>query len=131
MEKTITSIIFILFFQISFSQTENIKKDTLNSKDSNVFFKKFESNIFSADKKLVIKPLNVQQNKNLISVYNPTTGLNDNYVFSKDTITIEKSILINELNFRGQKMDSFNPSGLNNVGWALFAGFYNLLFEKK
>jgi hypothetical protein len=81
--------------------------------------KSFNSNSISLDFKN-IKPSS-------FSIYNNFTGLNDSYILSNNKLTYSQSnISIN----KAMKIDSFNPSGTQNIGFALVAGVFNLLTYK-
>lgn len=65
------------------------------------------------------------------TIYNPTTGLTDNYSLYNDEYKMSNSKSIPTNEWRGSsKVDSFNPTGASDVGGALFVGFFNLLFQK-
>lgn len=68
--------------------------------------------------------------KYFLSVYNPTTQLNDNYVKVSNAYHITNYKSFTSYNFNGMKKDSFNPNGVSDMGSALGIGFLNLLFEK-
>lgn len=130
MKNSLIITAFCLFCQISICQTNNIESENLKAKLNLSYIKKTNLPVFFVDKNLILVELKLRQNPNYFSVYNPNTRLNDIYTFKKDTVVMHKSILINDINFCGQKRDSFNPSGANNMGWAVFVGVYNLIFEK-
>jgi hypothetical protein len=67
---------------------------------------------------------------NYYSIFNYSTGLNDTYVSSNNTLIYSKSSLTILNTTRGMKIDSFNPSGTKNIGFALVGGIFNL-FSKK
>lgn len=119
MKKLVLIILFFTYF-CSFGQTQS---DTLVKKVytfSNI--KSFDSYSISFNFK------NIKANN--YSIYNNSTGLNDIYVISNNTLTYSQSSL-NILNTtRGMKIDSFNPIGTKNISFALVGGIFNL-FSKK
>ncbi|WP_284652663.1 hypothetical protein [Flavobacterium terrisoli] len=68
--------------------------------------------------------------KYFLSVYNPMTQMNDNYVKVNNQYyqTNNKSFPI--YNFNGMKTDSLNPNGVSDFGSAIASGILNLFFEK-
>lgn len=67
-----------------------------------------------------------------LNVYNPTSGLNDNFYLKNQEAKYSKSLYFpeNRMNFSGTKIDSFNPYGTNNIGAAVALGVLDLLFNK-
>lgn len=65
------------------------------------------------------------------SVYNPTTAMNDTYVRTGNSAHYNHSQPVLENNFRGMKIDSFNPNGANDLGSAIATGVFNTIFGKK
>lgn len=63
--------------------------------------------------------------KYLLTIYNPTTQLNDNYTL----VSHKYYNTFPSYNFNGIKKDSFNPNGVSDFGNALGFGLLNLLFE--
>ncbi len=64
-----------------------------------------------------------------LSVYNPTTQLNDQYIRLNNSYIISNTKSFSYSNINGMKMDSFNPNGVSDFGSAIASGFLNLLFE--
>jgi hypothetical protein len=67
---------------------------------------------------------------NSFSIYNKASGTNDLYIINTDSMKYNKSILINENNFRNNKIDSFNPMGASNLQSGVLLGVFNLLLKK-
>jgi hypothetical protein len=67
-----------------------------------------------------------------LNVYNPSSGLNDNFYIKNNEAKYSKSFYIpeNRMNFSGAKIDSFNPYGTNNIGAAVALGVIDLLLNK-
>lgn len=63
------------------------------------------------------------------SRYNPTTTFNDNYLLLSNNYVAQKSNVIFENNFRGHKIDSFNPHGATSIPSALLMGVMSTLFK--
>jgi len=64
-----------------------------------------------------------------LSVYNPTTRLNDQYIRLNNGYFLSNNKSFSYYNFNGMKMDSFNPNGVSDFGSAIASGLLNLLFE--
>lgn len=74
----------------------------------------------------------IQPKSNLaISSFNKTTQLNDVYVLNNVSTVYLKSNLILENQYRGFKIDSFNPYGVGDVRYAMVLGVVNSLLNKK
>jgi len=64
-----------------------------------------------------------------LSLYNPTTQLNDQYVKVSNGYFLSNTKSFPSYNFKGMKKDSFNPYGVSDFGSAIASGLLNLLFE--
>lgn len=64
-----------------------------------------------------------------LSLYNPTTQLNDQYVKINNGYFLSNTKSFPSYNFNGMKKDSFNPYGVSDFGSAIASGLLNLLFE--
>jgi hypothetical protein len=64
-----------------------------------------------------------------LSVYNPTTQLNDHYIKVSSAYFLSNTKAFPYYNFNGVKMDSFNPNGVSDFGSAIASGLLNFLFE--
>jgi hypothetical protein len=64
-----------------------------------------------------------------LSVYNPTTQLNDQYIKVSNGYYLSNNKAFPYYNFNGMKMDSFNPNGVSDFGSAIASGLLNFLFE--
>lgn len=74
----------------------------------------------------------IQPKSNLeISSFNKTTGLNDVYFRKNDRLTYVKSNSVVENQYRGFKIDSFNPYGVGEVRYAFVLGVLNSFLNKK
>lgn len=122
MKKTIL-IVIISINSIAFSQSKidtlcyNFKSDFLNKKiDLKFDLPKFSSSF-------LIKK------ETFFTIYNGVTQQNDNYIFEKGGLKYNYSNVIIENNFRGHKIDSFNPNGSSNITSGIISGFFNLLLK--
>lgn len=73
---------------------------------------------------------NSYADKYLLSVYNPMTQMNDNYVNVSNKYYMTNTKSFSLYNFDGTKIDSFNPNGASDFGSAIASGILNLFFEK-
>jgi hypothetical protein len=106
---------------VLYSQT-----DTINNKN-------FKFPLLLKTKKDSIKPfrytLSVKDNKDIFSVYNQSTKLNDVFIIKKDTTTLVKSINNFNNNYRNPKIDSFNPYGASDAKSGLIIGAIGGIFR--
>ena len=65
---------------------------------------------------------------NSFYAYNKATGLNDTFSEYRNHYTYSRSTLVFSNQFRGIKVDSFNPYGVDNPGTAIVTGILQLLF---
>lgn len=68
--------------------------------------------------------------KYFLTVYNPTTQMNDHYVNVSNQYYLSNYKSFPIYNFDGTKIDSFNPNGVSDLGSAIASGILNLFFEK-
>ncbi len=78
---------------------------------------------------LDFKHINFSENSLLFSSYNETTKLNDIYLLNNDSFIYSKSSLILENNFRGHKIDSYNPHGTSCITSSLILGLVNSILK--
>lgn len=65
-----------------------------------------------------------------LSIYNPTTTLNDSYMLvGKDYVFNSSSVVLENVT-RRNKIDSFNPYGASNVKTAVGLGLVNSFLKK-
>ena len=116
--KKLILLFVVLTCAISFGQKQSNNIFQIKKTYSFSNLKYFGSYSISLDFKN-IKPNN-------FSIYNSFTGLNDTYTISQNTLIYSQSTL-NSLNItREMKIDSFNPYGTKNIGFALVGGIFNL-----
>ncbi len=68
--------------------------------------------------------------KYFLSIYNPTTQMNDHYVNVSNQYYLSNYKSFPIYNFDGTKIDSFNPNGVSDFGSAIASGILNLFFGK-
>ena len=119
--KNLLLLLFVLNFSLVFCQNK-IKSFKFLPTLSNV---NFSNNSYLLNFNYN-KPSSLYQ----LSIYNPTTNLNDNYylVGGKYFMSNTKSFFF--FGPDGQKIDSFNPSGTNDFKSALLMGIINKIIEK-
>lgn len=112
--------IIILFSFIGFSQTNNLTQlPNLNSISINSAF--------------TLQPVQLNTSKKTFSShsfssFNNTTGVKFNYLRRDENYLL--SSFNSNLNLFGRnKVDSFNPNGVSNIGSALIMGTLNLFFN--
>lgn len=95
----------------------------------------FAANTSNISLKDISLSLNLSDNKSYadkywLTIYNPTTQMNDHYVTVVDQYYLSnyKSFPIN--NFDGTRIDSFNPNGVCDFGSGIVSGILNLFLEK-
>lgn len=69
-------------------------------------------------------------NANQLSLYNPTTNLNDNYYLVGEKYFMSNTKSFSFIGPDGQRIDSFNPSGTNDLRSALIVGAIHSLLDK-
>lgn len=121
------SILFLFFLtSVLYSQT-----DTLHKKDLKKFFILSQKN--DTIKKFSLKFDFKDNSKELLSVYNQNTKLNDVFMIKKDTSNQVKSTINFNNNFRNPKIDSFNPYGASDAKSGLIigaiGGFFRSIFN--
>lgn len=120
MNKTFIIIIIISINSIAFSQT---KIDTLYDFKSKILLDKID---------LKLNPTKLTSFKNeesIFTIYNKLNQQNDNYLIEKNSLNYNNSSVLLENNFRGHKIDSFNPNGSPNITFAIISGFFNLILK--
>ena len=63
------------------------------------------------------------------SVYNATTGFNDSYTGYRNSFSYSRSTVVTNNQFRGVKIDSFNPYGATDFKSAVLIGVLNSIFR--
>lgn len=115
---------FVCFSQNTNSNVLPIFVASKNSFLSNISLKPFAFNINLLQKNYFAA------NKTL-SIYNPTTQINDNYTIISNSYYLSTTKTFSLTNsFNQVKTDSFNPSGATKFNDALLFGTMNLLFGK-
>lgn len=122
-------IFFGLIQTATFSQT--ISKSTAASNALSLSLPQF--NIASNGIGLKLGGFKLENPRSLL-IYNKSTGMNDIFspIYQEDQLwRYEKkaSIILLENEFRGNKIDSFNPYGAESLEQGLLAGVLNLLFQ--
>lgn len=117
------SILYLFFFtSVLYSQT-----DTLHKKDLKNFFLMSQKN--DTIKKISLKYDLKDSSKELFSVYNQNSKLNDLFIIKKDTANLVKSTINFKNNFRNPKIDSFNPYGASDAKSGLIIGAIGGVFR--
>lgn len=114
MKKLFLLVVLVSYF--GFSQVKNpITLPDLNTITIDTVFK--------------VKPLNFNK-KAVISFtsYNPNLNIQIDYLKTKRTYSIS-SLNQNTTTLGRNKTDTFNPSGVSNIGSALVIGVLNLIFQ--
>lgn len=121
--KTLFSFSFLLFSFVGFSQQPvslvlgkmnhsfSTNAATLNVKD-------ISFNLYLTD----IKNYSKQY---LLVVYNPMTQMNDHYVNVSNQYYVTNTKSFPIYNFDGSRIDSFNPSGVRDLGSGIVNGLIN------
>lgn len=73
---------------------------------------------------------NILSKSSIFSKYNPITEWNDYYSNTSKNYTNRKSIFIVENNFRGHKIDSYNPYGSATQNTAIILGVVGEFLKK-
>ncbi|WP_271855526.1 hypothetical protein [Patiriisocius marinus] len=68
------------------------------------------------------------KNIQTFSIYNDVTGLNDTFNSTESSYYYSKPTFIFTNQYRGIKVDSFNPHGSQDLGNAVVSGLFSLLF---
>ena len=119
--KNISILYLLLLASASYSQIDTIHK------------KKLKSFFIMSQNDVVIKKIDFKEPKELLSIYNPNTKLNDVFMIRKDTTNFVKSAINFNNNFRNPKIDSFNPYGTSDakVGLiiSIIGGVFGFIFN--
>jgi len=121
--KTLIFLSLLSFSTSIYAQS----KDSLLTKTN--LFKNFNFDINANNYTLDFKNINFSKNNLIFSSYNEATKLNDVYLLGNDSFIYSKSNLIFENNFRGNKIDSYNPYGTDNIGSALIFGLIGSILK--
>jgi hypothetical protein len=119
---------FLLFSFIGFAQNPvsfvlGKSNRPYSSNVSILSLRDFSFNISLSDRKSYA-------DKYFLTVYNPMTQMNDNYVKVSDRYYLSNYKSFPIYNFNGIKTDSLNPNGVTDFGSAIASGILNLFFEK-
>lgn len=95
----------------------------------------FSTNALSFSPRDVSFSLNLSDSKSYadkywLTVYNPMTQINDQYVNVGSQYYLCNTKSFTTFNFDGTRIDSFNPNGSSDLGSGIVSGLINLLFEK-
>lgn len=101
-------------------------KDSLNTKHNMLGSLNFKIKNYALD----FKDIDFTKKNLFFSSYNETTKLNDSYLISNKEFIYSKSNLLFENNFRGQKIDSYNPYGVSNLETGLILGVIGELLNE-
>ncbi len=124
----ITTFVILLFLSLSISAQSKdslsikhimFKFSDLTTDNNNNYYKNIQE----------IEKINFQKKEYQFNIYNEDTGLNDNYLISKNGFGFIYSNKILENNFNLYKIDSFNPYGSPDFGTAIFNGLLNSIFK--
>lgn len=125
--KKVYAIFCLFFFLVSWSQKPAVyvlgkSSRTLSFASSSIQLNPLSFQLSLQDKRFYLDYYT-------LSIYNPTTQLNDQYLKVSDTYFLSNNKAFPYYNFNGVKMDSFNPNGVSDFGSAIATGLLNLLFE--
>jgi hypothetical protein len=119
MKKTFITLM-LFSFAVLYSQTDTIQKKTF------IYPLLLKTNQNS------IKPfrytLKLNDSKDIFTVYNQSTKLNDVFIIKNDTTILVKSINNFNNNYRNLKIDSFNPYGASDAKSGLIIGAIGGIF---
>ncbi len=127
MIKILVTVSLLLNSYFFFGQNQSPTVSTIQVK--NDYFKLVLNDlpkpIWSFDSKLI------NTTNNQLSVYNSFSKNNDNYILQQGCYYSLSPKFLLENNWRGNKVDSFNPYGAPNIRSAIVLGFITVLFDKK
>ena len=118
-------IVLVLGFAFS-SNAQSIDSSQNTDKTIQNFNSVFDGFQYSLDLKNTVNA----KSKLAFSSYNKTTRLNDFSFIKNDSLVYVKSSVVLENNFRGGKVDSFNPYGVVDVKHAVVLGVVRSLLNK-
>lgn len=126
--KKIVCLSYMLFSFIGFSQNPvslvlGKSNRPFSSNVSVLSLKNFSFAVNLSDKRSYA-------DKYFLSVYNPMTQMNDNYVRVSEQYYQSNYKSFPIYNFNGMKTDSFNPNGVTDIESGILSGLINLFFEK-
>lgn len=124
MRKAIV-VCVLLIGSIGFAQKPTT---TIDSISKFRFYFIDNSSKFKADDISYLKNFNYST-KTTLSVYNPLTGFNQNYIKEKDSYSSTRSNMTKYNVWSNERKDSFNPSGSQNIGTTLVFGVLNSIFR--
>lgn len=126
---TMKKIKILLFSILLFFCTAIYAQSKNSLLTKNKLFKSFKFDFKTNNYTLNFKKIDFSKKNLLFSSYNEITKLNDTYSLNNNSFTYNKSSFMLENNFRGHKIDSFNPYGTSNVGSALIFGLINSILK--
>ncbi len=124
MKKFITFLLCTVAFSLSAQSLDSLQTTI---KPIQNFNSQFDGYQYASQFKNVINP----KGKVALSSYNKTTGLNDVYFPQNDSLVYVKSNLVLENEYRGSKIDSFNPYGAPDVKYGLVLGVVYSFIKNK
>ncbi len=125
--KKVYSIALLFFFLGCWSQKPTVFFMGKTTRPSSFTSSTLTLNAFSF--KLTLLDKDNYLDYYTLSVYNPNTQLNDQYIRMNNGYFLSNNKSFSYYNFNGMKIDSFNPNGVSDFGSAIASGFLNLLFE--
>ncbi len=123
-------ILLILLFALIKTNLYSQSIDTIGIKTNQkfIFINKLNKiDLTNIDLNKINDFKNIKQTQ-YFSIYNNITTLNDNLEIS-NIVTKQNASYMLENNFRGVKIDSFNPNGARNLRGYIFSGLFNLLIK--
>lgn len=87
-------------------------------------------NLKSGSFQVALNKNNFFSKKDNLTLYNPTTNINDYYYILGKTYRMSNTKSFPTYGFEGQRIDSFNPSGTKDLGSAFIFGAINTILEK-
>lgn len=126
--KKLFCLSFLFFSLLGFSQNPvsfvlGKTNRTFSSNTPTFSLKDISFNLTLSDKKSYT-------DKYFLSIYNPMTQMNDQYVTVSDQYHLSNYKSFPIYNFDGTRIDSLNPNGVSDMGSAIASGILNLFFEK-
>lgn len=118
--KKVAIIVFLFIGFSGFSQNL-VKNDS-------IVFKKPTFQFLNIQPKFSFNRLDFYNQYDL-SIYNPTTGFNDNFMLYNGKAEYKNSLMIDQNLMFNNKIDSFNPNGSTEMGSALISGGLNMLLD--
>ncbi|WP_194851658.1 hypothetical protein [Nonlabens antarcticus] len=124
MKNIITLLILGVALSMNAQTSDSLQ--TTNKPTQN-FNSVFDGYKYSLDLKNTVNA----KSKLAFSSYNKTTRLNDFSFIKNDSLVYVKSNVVLENNFRGSKIDSFNPYGVVDVKYGILLGAIKSVLNSK